>query len=73
MVHKHYWMRALGAVWLSCLTALGAWAQTGTSRVTGVLEDNAGAVVPGAKVTLTNEGTNASLTTTSTSAGAYVF
>jgi hypothetical protein len=51
-----------------------ALAQTaGTSRVTGVVQDTNGAVVPGAKVTLTNEGTNISFTATTTSAGVYVF
>jgi len=50
-----------------------AYGQTGTSRVTGTAVDATGAVVPGAKVTLTNEATNASLTTTTTSAGTYVF
>ncbi len=50
-----------------------ALAQTGTSRVTGVVQDSNGAVVAGATVTLTNEGTNLNFTTTTTSAGIYVF
>ncbi|HKX26541.1 MAG TPA: TonB-dependent receptor [Blastocatellia bacterium] len=50
------------------------WAQTaGTSRVTGVVQDSAGAIIPGSVVTLTNEGTNLSFTTTTTTAGIYVF
>jgi hypothetical protein len=54
--------------------SFAAFAQTaGTSRVTGVVQDQAGAIVPGAKVTLTNEGTNISFTATTTSAGVYVF
>lgn len=44
-----------------------------TSRVTGVVKDSSGAVVPGAKVTLTNQGTNVALTSSTTSAGTYVF
>jgi hypothetical protein len=43
-----------------------------TSRVTGIVQDKTGGVVAGAKVTLTNEATNVSLTTTTTSAGTYV-
>ncbi len=35
--------------------------------------DASGAIVPGAKITLTNEETNATFSTTTTSAGAYVF
>jgi hypothetical protein len=53
-----------------CAVALG---QGTTSRVTGVVTDPQGAVVSGATVTLTNEGTNVSFTTQSTSSGTYVF
>jgi hypothetical protein len=53
--------------------SLSAWAQTGTSRVTGVVQDATSAVIPGATVTLTNEGTNVSFKTTTTSAGVYTF
>jgi Carboxypeptidase regulatory-like domain len=56
------------------LISLNAFAQTaGTSRVTGVVQDATGAVIPGANVTLTNEGTNVSFTFSTTSAGVYVF
>ena len=59
---------------LCSLLSFAIFAQTaGTSRVTGVVQDPTGALVPGAKVTLTNEGTNISFTTTTTSAGVYVF
>jgi hypothetical protein len=51
----------------------GALAQGTTSRVTGVVLDAAGAAVPDATVTLTNEATNVSFTTVSTSTGAYAF
>jgi hypothetical protein len=44
-----------------------------TSRVTGVVTDVQGAVVAGATVTLTNEGTSTSLTMTTTTSGTYVF
>ena len=50
-----------------------AFGQGTTSRVTGVVTDNTGAVVAGATVTLTNEGTQSSLTTQTSDAGAYTF
>src|ERR1044072_2482546 len=43
------------------------------SRVTGTVVDEKGSVVPGAKVTLTNEATQASLTTETGTGGTYVF
>src|SRR5687767_4738314 len=56
------------------LTIPSVYGQTaGTSRVTGVVLDQSGAVIPDAAVTLTNEGTNLSFKTTTTSAGVYVF
>ncbi|HEU0183688.1 MAG TPA: carboxypeptidase regulatory-like domain-containing protein, partial [Blastocatellia bacterium] len=59
---------------LCSLLSIAIFAQTaGTSRVTGVIQDQSGSIVPGAKVTLTNEGTNISYTVTTTSAGVYVF
>ncbi len=48
-------------------------AQGTTSRVTGTVTDSSGSVVPGANVTLTNEGTNTSLTTQTSDNGIYVF
>lgn len=60
----------LSVVLAMCVSAL---AQSGTSRVTGTIQDRSGAVVSGAKITLTNEATNVSYTTTSTNTGAYTF
>jgi hypothetical protein len=51
--------------------AASAWGQA-TSRVTGVVHDQQGAVINGATVTLTNEATGVSFSTTSAS-GNYVF
>ena len=48
-------------------------AQVSSSRVTGIVTDKTGAVVAGAKVTLTNEGTRGTFVTTSSSSGTYVF
>ncbi|CAN5634775.1 hypothetical protein BH24ACI2_BH24ACI2_02730 [soil metagenome] len=59
---------------VSVLIAFAAFtfAQT-TSRVTGTVTDTSGAAVPAATVTLTNEGTNASLTTQTSNSGSYSF
>jgi hypothetical protein len=61
----------IAALFLTCAPA--ARAQGSASRITGVVQDASGAVVEGATVTLTNEGTNVSLITQTTSTGAYVF
>jgi len=44
--------------WLCCAPML--WAQGTTSRIAGIVEDKSGAMISGAKVTVTNEGTNTS-------------
>ena len=55
------------------LSARPLQAQVDTGSITGTVTDASGAVVSGAKVTLTNEGTAASLSTTTGSAGNYEF
>ena len=55
------------------LVAAGAAAQTATSRITGLVTDQSGAVVAGANVTLTNEATGVTYKTVSTDAGTYLF
>ncbi len=55
------------------LTAGIALGQGTTSRVTGVVTDQSGALVAGATVTLINEGTNNPLTQQTSSSGTYVF
>src|SRR5262245_40264311 len=73
MKQKRSPMAAISSL-LCSLLSFAIFAQTaGTSRVTGVVQDQNGAIVPGAKVTLTNEGTNISFTNTTTSAGVYAF
>ena len=54
------------------LSGFVAWAQS-TSRVTGTVTDKSGAVVQGAQVTLTNQATGVTVSSTSSSAGTYVF
>jgi len=48
-------------------------AQVDTGSITGIVTDTSGAVVGGAKVTLTNEGTGTSLSTTAAEDGHYEF
>jgi hypothetical protein len=62
-------LAVLVLMFLSTLTL----AQGTTSRVTGLVTDNTGATVAGATVTLTNEGTNTSVTTQTGDNGVYVF
>lgn len=58
-----------------CLLSFSCFvlAQGTTSRVTGTVIDNNGAVVAGATVTLINEGTGISLTTETSESGVYTF
>jgi len=55
------------------LNAVILQAQVDTGSITGSISDPSGAVVGGAKVTMTNEGTGASLSTTTRSDGIYEF
>lgn len=72
-------MKQLTAVFL-CLLAMslllaptGVLAQASLGRLSGVVRDQTGAVVPGAKVTITNEGRGQTvLTTTSNAEGIFV-
>ncbi|HYZ87290.1 MAG TPA: carboxypeptidase regulatory-like domain-containing protein [Bryobacteraceae bacterium] len=57
---------------LVCFT-LSAWGQGTTSRLTGTVLDSAGASVPGAGVTLTNQATQATFTTKTSQSGTYAF
>jgi hypothetical protein len=46
---------------------------TYTSQLTGVVKDASGAVIPGAKVTLTDEGTNIAANSVTNGGGIYLF
>ena len=48
-------------------------AQVDTGTILGTIRDNTGAVVPGVTVTVRNEGTSFTQTTTSSPGGTYVF
>ena len=66
------WTRILLAVVVLTL-CVGAFAQGGTSELTGLVTDQTGAVVSGAAVKLTNSATGEVRTTTTTAAGTYRF
>ena len=63
----------LYAMLLCALLTSVVCAQTSTSRITGIVTDTTGAVVPGATVTARNEATGGSQTQTTTDAGLYAF
>src|SRR5437868_14737065 len=56
-----------------CLGPQPLYAQVDTGTIVGTVTDQSGAILSGAKVTLTNLGTNASLTTTTEADGTYKF
>ncbi|MBV8820474.1 MAG: carboxypeptidase regulatory-like domain-containing protein, partial [Acidobacteriaceae bacterium] len=64
--------RTLAAFALICLTA-ALHAQVDTGTILGTVRDASGAVVPNAKVTILNEGTSFTQTTTTGASGTYVF
>src|SRR5437762_8302870 len=64
------WFATLGCA-LLCVT--GAFAQVDTATIQGTIKDQTGAVIPGAKITLTNEGTSFSVSLQSTGDGSYTF
>ncbi len=61
----------MAAVFLLLFTPLHLYGQA-VSRINGEVTDQGGAVVPDAKVTVTNVDTNVAKTTTTTSAGTYL-
>src|SRR6267378_689208 len=65
------WMVAGVVVWLGYAAPIRAQVDAGT--ILGTISDASGATIHGATVTLTNEGTNASLSTTTISDGSYKF
>ncbi|HVL67694.1 MAG TPA: carboxypeptidase regulatory-like domain-containing protein [Vicinamibacterales bacterium] len=67
---RKLWLLAMALMLMAPSVIL---AQGTTSRVTGTVTDKTGGVVPGATVTLTNEGTGVSFTTATNAAGQYSF
>src|SRR6185312_9600643 len=65
---------AVAPVLLSlCASNLAVAQSTYTSQLTGVVSDSSGAVIPGAKVTLTDEGTNIAANNVTNGSGIYLF
>jgi len=54
-------------------TSLPLFSQTATTSLRGTIKDPSGALLPGARITLTNNATGQSLTTTANESGQYVF
>ena len=70
------WMLQASLAMTVCVlffSAQSLHAQVDTGTITGTITDSSSAVVGGAKVTLTNEGTSAALSTTADSGGGYTF
>ena len=63
----------LGCLWVGALCHVARGQANYTAQLTGVVSDSSGAVIPGVKVTLTDEATNVSVTHETDSRGLYVF
>jgi len=60
-------------VGIMSVSVIALYAQVDTGSILGTVTDSSGALLGGATVTLTNEGTNAALTTTAAPDGSYTF
>src|SRR6202142_4053370 len=67
---RHKWYRIILLPLMFVAVCAGAFAQA-NSELTGIVTDQTGAVVPDAKITITDPGTGASKTTTSGATGLY--
>ena len=65
--------RLLTLFTLSLFLPAMALCQVDTGSISGTVRDTSGSVIPGVNVTLTNQGTGQSISTTSKSAGEYTF
>jgi hypothetical protein len=68
---RHKWYRSFLLPLMFVVACVGAFAQA-NSELTGIVTDQTGAVVPDAKIVLTDPGTGASKTATSGATGLYV-
>src|SRR5690349_18187383 len=66
-----FWKIAIALLWLACCGGIGA-AQTTTGSILGVAIDPSGGVVPGAEVTVRNEGTGLSQVTHTGTDGSFL-
>ncbi|MBI3696382.1 MAG: TonB-dependent receptor [Acidobacteria bacterium] len=63
----------MGKLWLSlCVSAGLVWSQSTTGTLVGTVTDSSGAVIAGAKVKVTNEGTAIGFSTVTNASGDYV-
>src|SRR6202795_1068408 len=67
------WLAMSGALLLTLLGVTPLRAQVDAGAILGTVTDASGSAVHGATVTLTNEGTNAALATTTGNDGVYKF
>jgi hypothetical protein len=69
----HAWEVLLISAFALVVFVPGLRAQVDTGSILGTVSDQTGAVVPNAKVSLTNEGTGFTMTTTTSGQGTYTF
>jgi len=62
-----------GFIILGVLASSPAFAQVDMGSIQGTVLDSSGAVIPNAKVSLTNQATNLTVTTKSNASGVYIF
>jgi hypothetical protein len=63
--------RTLGCLILAAFLAVGAFAQSERGTITGSVRDSSGAIIPGAKVTVTNQNTNSGSVVETNGSGDY--
>jgi len=66
-------MFVLAVVIATCGLVTSGWAQVTTATMYGTVQDQSGAVIPGAQVSITNEGTGAVWRDTTDESGEFVF
>ncbi len=69
--HVRAALMVLALAFFVMVPAFKAFAQNDTGSVVGAIQDNSGAVIPGASITVLNNATGASFTTTTGSTGEY--
>lgn len=63
----------LAAIIFAVMPNAALYAQVDTGSIQGTIKDQTGGVIPNAKVSLTNEGTNFTIATTTGGDGSYIF
>src|SRR5579875_306153 len=72
-LQRHLRVLGLLVLAISVFSVAGLWAQVDTGSITGTVTDPTGAIIPGATVTLVNQGTGLKLTTVTNASGNYTF